>query len=77
MAQLVKCPTLDFGSSHDLLVLKIEPDVGLRAEHGVGLGFSPSLSASPLLILCLSLISHLINIRFQLFYYVERITTYM
>ena len=39
MAHSVKCPTLDFGSGHDLMVL----EVGLRA---VSLGFSLSLSLS-------------------------------
>ena len=31
MAQLVKSPTLDFGSGHDLMVHGFEPCVGLSA----------------------------------------------
>ena len=48
MAQSVTCPTLDFGSGHDLTVRGIEPQVSL-------LGFSLSLSAPPLFMLSLSL----------------------
>ena len=44
MTQLVKCPTLDFGSGHDLVVREIEPSVEPRVrphmEHGPCLGFS-------------------------------------
>ena len=34
MAQLVKCPTLDFDSGHDLMVLGLSPAMGfaLREE---------------------------------------------
>ena len=28
MAQSVKCPTLDFGSGHDLMVLRLSPALG-------------------------------------------------
>ena len=42
MAQPVKRPTLDFGSGHDLRVIKIEPRVQLCTGHGACLGFSPS-----------------------------------
>ena len=45
MAQSVNCPTLDFGSGHDLMVHEIDPHVGLHAGRGACLGFS--LSPSP------------------------------
>ena len=32
VAQLVKCPTLDFGSDHDLTVCEFEPRIGLCAD---------------------------------------------
>ena len=32
MAQLVKYPTLDFGSGHDFVVCEFEPLVGLCAD---------------------------------------------
>ena len=32
VAQLVECPTLDFGSGHDLTVHEFEPHVGLCAD---------------------------------------------
>ena len=32
MAQLIKCLTLDFRSSHDLMVREIEPHIGLYAD---------------------------------------------
>ena len=32
MAQLVKCPILDFGSGHDLTVYELESLVGLQAN---------------------------------------------
>ena len=48
MAQLVKCPALDFGSGHDFMVRGIEPRVGLCADRAELLGIlSPSLSAPP------------------------------
>ena len=52
MARLVKGPTLDFGSGHDLTVSEIEPRVGLRADSaGSAWDFlSPSFSAPPLLV---------------------------
>ena len=56
MVQLVKHPTLDFGSGHDLMVLRLSPVSG--STLGVELGedfLSHSLSASPLLMLSLSL----------------------
>ena len=50
MAQSVKCPTLDLGSSHDLRGLEIQPCVALHAQHGFCLRFSlflcPSYSCS-------------------------------
>ena len=45
VAQSVECPTLDFGSGHDLEVHGIEP----RPEHAACLRFSPSLCPSPAL----------------------------
>ena len=52
MAQLVKCPTLDFGSGHDLMVSKFEPHVKLytdSAEPAWDSLFLPlSLPLSPL-----------------------------
>ena len=44
MAQLVKCLTLDFGSSHDLTVCDIEPRVGLCVAISTWDSLSPSLS---------------------------------
>ena len=44
MAQSVKCPTLDFGSGHDLTVRGMEPRV---EQCGTCLGFSLSLSLCP------------------------------
>ena len=57
MAWLVKRPTLDFSSDHDLMVCEIEPHIGLRVN---GLepawdSLSPFLFASPLLVLFPSL----------------------
>ena len=52
MAQLVKCPTLDFGLGRDLTVLEFKPHTGLCAD-----GMEPawdSLSPFPLLALSLS-----------------------
>ena len=46
MAQLVKHPTLDFGSGHDLRVCEIDPCIGLYADSGACFGFFPSLSAT-------------------------------
>ena len=56
MAQLVRDPTLDFGSGHDLMVHGIEPLVGLCADSAeLALdSLSPSLSAPSLLTLSLS-----------------------
>ena len=57
MAQLVKHPTLNFGSGHDLMVHEFEPCVGLcdgNAEPAWD-SLSPSLSAPPLLSFSLSL----------------------
>ena len=46
----VECPTLGFGSGHDLMACELEPHIGLCADRsGACLGFS--LSISP----CLSL----------------------
>ena len=48
MAQLVKRPTLDFGSGHDLMVHEFELHIGLFADSAEPAeGFSPSLSAPP------------------------------
>ena len=47
MAQLVKHPTPDFSSGHDLMVLEIEPCVQLHTEHGARSGFSLPLCAPP------------------------------
>ena len=46
VAQLIKHPTLDFCSGHDLTVCEIEPCVGLclHWQHGACLGFSLPLS---------------------------------
>ena len=44
VAQLVKNPTLDFDSGHDLTFHEIKSQVGLHAERGAYLGFSPPLS---------------------------------
>ena len=53
VAQSVECPTLDFGSGHDLAVREFEPLIGLHAG-GVEPAWdslSLSLSAPPLLAL--------------------------
>ena len=53
MAQLVKCPTLDFSSGHDLVVHEFEPLIGL-CTSSVELAwdsFSLPLSAPPQLAL--------------------------
>ena len=59
MAQLVKCPTLDFASGHDLTVPEIEPRVGLSSDSAEPAWdfVSPPLSAPSLLALSLSLLS--------------------
>ena len=49
VAQLVKGPTLDFGSGHDLMVRVIEPHVSLCARCGACLEFSFSFCLSPCL----------------------------
>ena len=48
VAQLVKCPTLDFCSGHDLAVHGMSPKSGsvLTVWHLLGI-LSPSLSAPP------------------------------
>ena len=59
MVQLVKRPTLDFGSGHNLMVHEIEPHVGLCADSkepgwdifSLSLSLSLSLSSPPLLVL--------------------------
>lgn len=62
MAQSVERP--DFGSGHDLMVCEFEPRVGLCADSSelrawslepASDSMSPSLSAPPQLMLCLSL----------------------
>ena len=55
MAQLVECPTLDFGSGHDLMVCGFEPHTGLHIECGACLGFSLPLPFSRTHALTLSL----------------------
>ena len=48
MAQLVKCPTLDFGSDHDLTVWEFELSTGLWAAARTLPGIlSASLPAPP------------------------------
>ena len=56
MTQSVKCPTLGFGSGHDLMVGEFEPRIRLCPDsvEPAGDSLSPSLSAPPLLILSLS-----------------------
>ena len=53
VAQLVKHPTLDLGSGHDLMVFEIEPRVTLCADSAEPAWDSLSfpLSALPLLVL--------------------------
>ena len=55
MAQLVKRPTLDFRSGHDLMVHGIEPNARLGADSTEPPwdSLSPSLSAPPLSLPCL------------------------
>ena len=57
MVQLVKHPTLDFSSGHDLSVCEIKPHVGLCADltEPAWDSLSPSLSAPFLLSLSLPL----------------------
>ena len=57
MAQLVKCPTLDFGSGHDLTVREFEACIRLCADSAEPAwdSLSPSLSAPPTLAHILSL----------------------
>ena len=66
MAQSVKCPTLDFGSGHDLTVGEIKPCIRLCGDSAEpACSFSPSLSVSHLHVLSFSLslkISKLKNI---------------
>ena len=65
MAQSVECPTLDFGSGHDLTVRDIKPHVELSADDA-DLTWD-SLSAPPLLSVSHSLtlsLSHKINRHF-------------
>ena len=49
VAQSVMCPTLDFGSGHDLTVHETEPRVGLCADRAEPPSDSLSPSAPPLL----------------------------
>ena len=57
VAQLVKCPTLGFGSGHDLMVHAFEPYIRLQANSAEPSwdSLSPSLSAPLLFTLCLCL----------------------
>ena len=56
MALLIKHPTLDFSSGHDLAVREFEPGFGLYADsvEPAWDPLSPCLSAPPLLVLVLS-----------------------
>ena len=47
-AQSVECPTLDFGSGHDLIVPEFEAHIRLRADSAEPAwdSLSPSVSAS-------------------------------
>ena len=49
MAQSVKCLTLDFSSSHDLIVLEFKPHLELCADRAEPARGSLSLSTLPLL----------------------------
>ena len=55
VAQLVKHPTLDSGSGHDLAVVSLSPTLGLQSEEPAWDSLSPSLSAPPVLVLNFSL----------------------
>ena len=57
MAQSVQHPTLNLGSSHDLMVPEIEPHVGLCTHNADSAwdSLSPSISAPPPLTLACSL----------------------
>ena len=56
MDQSVKHSTLDFGSGHDLTVVRSSPAAGCAlSEEGAWDSLSPSLPAPPLLVLSLSL----------------------
>ena len=56
VVQLVQCPTLGFGSGHDLMVQGFEPHVGLRADIAEPAWDTISLLSAPLLLtLALSL----------------------
>ena len=57
MAQSVKCPTLDFGSGHDLMVHGFKPRVGLCTDsiEPAWDSLSPSVSLYPSPICTLSL----------------------
>ena len=46
VAQLVECPTLGFGSGHDLTLRGFTPLVGLCTDRSLLGVFSPSLSLS-------------------------------
>ena len=54
VAQLVKCPTLDFSSGHDLRVMGLSPESGSTLS-GKSLGDTLSFSFSPHLHLSLPL----------------------
>ena len=53
MVQLVKRPTLDFGSGHDLTVDETEPRIRLHVDSAEPAWDSLSPPHSPLLSLCL------------------------
>ena len=57
VAHLVKHPTLDFGSGHDLAVHEFKPRLRLRTDRVQPAwdSLSASLSVPPLLVLSLSL----------------------
>ena len=59
MAQVVECPTLDFSSGHDLMVLEFKPCIGLCVDGTEpawdSLSLLPSLSAMHALSLSLKI----------------------
>ena len=55
VAQSVKCPTLDFGSGHDLVVVRSSPIWGSTLSKELLKILSPFPSAPPLLVLLLIL----------------------
>ena len=75
VAQLVKCPTLGFGSGHDLTIPEFEPHVMGLCANGIKPAWdslSPSLSTHPLLSVSLknkyTFFKHLKKIRFYMYH---------